>query len=147
MSATLAAGVAGCTGGSGSGGESTRDCQSGAVAHGDGDLLDGGAMAVADDGAVVLQVPLSVDRVENTGVERLEVTDANGDLEYVVPVSANDADVMANKRGVSQGQLLYEQHLGARPQHGEFRVAATDGDGATVDTITIEFNCFADVQE
>lgn len=142
---TLAAGLAGCSG-SGSGDSATRDCQSSALDHGDGDLLDGGVWADTEDDQVRLVVPLSVDDVESSGVARLRVFDADGSLQHVIPVSSDDADVMANKDEVNEGQLLYEQVLGERPQHGQLEVVAVDDAGERVDSIAMEFSCFADVQ-
>lgn len=138
-----AAGLAGCSGGSASGGSDTVDCHTSAVDHGDGDVLDGGAMADVDDGDVHLSVPLSVETVRETGVDRLNVY-AGEELAYTIPVSAGDADRMASKVGVSQGQLRYEQYLGERPQHGRYRVVAADGEGRVVNSVTVEFNCFAE---
>lgn len=148
--ATLGSGVAvslaGCSG-SGSGGSDTVDCHTHALAHGDGDLLDGGASATVEDGDVRLAVPLSVDDVEATGADTLEVVDAAGRLAHVIPISAGDAGVMANKVGVGDGHLRYEQYLGERPFHGEYTVRAVDVDDEVIDTITIEFNCFPDVDD
>jgi len=139
-----AAGLAGC-GGSGSGGSATRDCQTGALDHGDGDLLDGGASAYVDGDDVRLGVPLSVEDVRTQSVDALELYDAAGELAHRIPVSPGDADVMANEGRAGEGQLYYEQYLGERPLHGQYRIAAVAGD-ETVDSLTIEFNCFADVE-
>ena len=141
-----AAGLAGCSG-SDSGGSDTVDCQTQALAYGDGDLLDGGAMAAIEDDDVRLAVPLDVEAVRNQNVDELEVYDAAGELAHVVPVSTDDADAMANKGGVGEGQLRYEQYLGERPLHGQYRVVALDESGETVDSVTIEFNCFSEVSE
>jgi hypothetical protein len=141
----VAAGLAGCSG-SGSGGSDTIDCQTSATDHGDGDVLDRGATADAEDGDVRLAVPLSVETVRQQGVAALELYDRAGELAHVIPVSAGDADVMANKQGVSEGQLRYEQHLGRRPAHGQLRVVAVDDAGDPLDTVTVQFNCFTDVQ-
>lgn len=138
-----AAALTGCSG-SASGGSDTVDCHTHALSHGDGDLLDGGASATVEDGDVRLAVPLSADAVRETGTDSLEVFDASGRLAFVIPVSADDADRMASKQGVSQGQLRYEQYLGERPLHGRYTVLAVDGDGNHVDTVKIEFNCFPD---
>ncbi|PSP78062.1 hypothetical protein BRC81_08375 [Halobacteriales archaeon QS_1_68_20] len=127
-------GLAGCTG-SDSGGSGTTDCQTQALAHGDGDLLDGGAMATVEDGDVRLTVPLSVEKVDRQDVTRLLVYDAAGELEYVIPVSPDDADVMANS--VGEGRLRYEQYLGHRPFHGQYEIVAENAAGDTVDTITV----------
>ena len=139
-------GSAGCSG-SGTGGSATRDCQSPALAHGDGDLLDGGAMATVEDDDVRFVVPLTVDDVRSQNVDALELYDAAGELAHVIPVSPRDVDVMANKGGVSEGQLRYEQYLDERPLHGQYRVVAVDESDETVDSITIRFNCFPDVRE
>ncbi len=138
------AGLAGCSG-SGSGGSDTLDCQSGVVDRGDGDVLAHGAVAGVDGEDVRLVVPLSVESVQRAGVERLAVHDASDDLAYVIPVSAGDASLMANKGGVSEGQLRYEQYLGKRPFHGEYRVVAENGRGEAVDSVTVAFNCFPEV--
>ena len=146
LGSATAVAFAGCSG-SGSGGSATRDCQSPALAHGDGDLLDGGAMAMVEDDDVRFVVPLTVEDVRDQNVDALELYDAAGELAHVIGVSPRDADVMANKGGVSEGQLRYEQYLGKRPLHGQYRVVAVDESGETVDSITIRFNCFPDVQE
>ena len=138
--------LAGCSG-SGSGGSATRDCQTHALAHGDGDVLDAGASATVDGKDVRLTIPLSVDGVRTHDVEALDIYDGADDLMYTIPVSADDADVMANKVGVNQGQLLYEQYLGHRPFHGQYQIVARDSTQSTIDSVTIEFNCFAEVQD
>lgn len=90
-------------------------------------------------------IPLSVETVTENSIDTIEIYDATGALTHTIPVSVNDADLMTNKTGVSDGQLQYEQYLGQRPYHGEYRVVAVDETGSTVDSITIEFNCFSDV--
>ncbi|WP_255151124.1 hypothetical protein [Halorarius halobius] len=140
------AGLAGCSG-SNSGGSDTVDCHTSAVSHGDGDVLDGGAMARVDGEDVRLVVPLSVDAVREQNVAVLEVYDDVGAEGYIIPVSPNDADLMANKPGVSEGQLYYEQYLGERPFHGRYTVAARNGDDEVVDTVTVQFNCFPEVED
>jgi len=137
----IAVGAAGCSG-SGTGGSATVDCHTHALAHGDGDVLDGGAMASVEDDDVRLAVPLSVDAVRETGLDSLQLYDAAGDLTHVIPVSAGDRERMATKAGVSDGQLRYEQYLGERPYHGQIRVVAVDGAGERLDSVTVEFNCF-----
>ena len=141
-----AVGLAGCSA-SESGGSATRDCQTGAVDHGDGDLLDGGASAYIEDDSVRLGVPLSVDRVRETGAERLDLYDAAGELAHAIPVSPRDADRMAEKSRAGRGQLYYEQYLGERPLHGQLRVVAVDSAGNAIDSVTIAFNCFPDAEE
>jgi hypothetical protein len=138
--------MAGCSG-SASGGSDTIACHTSALAHGDGDVLDNGARGTVEDGNVRLAVPLSVDNVQENDVDRLEVYDAADALAYTIPVSADDARVMANKVGVNEGQLLYEQSLGHRPFHGRYRVVALNTSGETVDFVTVEFNCFSDVSD
>ncbi|SFK77394.1 hypothetical protein SAMN04487950_1027 [Halogranum rubrum] len=140
------AGMAGCSG-SGSGGSDTVDCHTSALARGDGDILDNGARGTVEDGNVRLAVPLSVDDVRENDVDRLEVYDAADELAYTIPVSADDAGVMANKVGVNEGQLLYEQSLGHRPFHGRYRIVALNTSDETVDFVTVEFNCFSDVSD
>lgn len=144
LGSTAAVGLAGCSG-SDSGGSDTVDCHTHALAHGDGDLLDNGAMGSVEDDDVRLAIPLSVDEVRDANVGELEVYDAAGELAYVIPVSAEDADLMANKVGVGAGQLRYEQYLGERPFHGQYRVVAVDGNDDVVDSVTVEFNCFPEV--
>ena len=94
-----------------------------------------------------LAVPLSVDDVRDNDLDRLEVYDAADALAYTIPVSADDAGLMANKRGVNEGQLRYEQSLGHRPFHGQYRIVAVNTDSETVDSVTVEFNCFPDVSD
>lgn len=142
----MAAGFAGCSGGSGSGGSDTIDCRTGAFDHGDGDVLDGGASATIEDDEVRLSVPLSVETVRQQRVAALELYDRAGELAHLIPVSAGDADVMANKQSVSEGQLRYEQYVGRRPAHGQLRVVAVNDAGDSLDTVTVQFNCFAEVQ-
>lgn len=138
--------LAGCSG-SNSGGSATRDCQTHALAHGDGDVLDAGASATVDGADVRLTIPLSVDAVRTHELDTLDVYDGADDLAYAIPVSADDADVMANKSGVTQGQLLYEQYLGHRPVHGKYQIVAKDSNDRPIDSVTVEFNCFAEVQD
>ena len=146
IGSAVVAGMAGCSG-SASGGSDTVDCHTGALAHGDGAVLDTGASATIEDDEVRLAVPLSVDDVQETDVDRLEVYDSADTLAYTIPVSVNDADLMANKAGVNEGQLLYEQFLGHRPVHGQYRIVAVNTAGELVDFITVEFNCFPDVSD
>ncbi|WP_281195144.1 hypothetical protein [Halorubrum sp. F4] len=146
VSAATVAGFAGCSG-SESGGSDTVDCHTSAVEHGEGGVLDGGAQGTVESGTVRLAVPLSVDDVRENDVDALEVYDAADDLAHVIPVSPADAGVMANKVGVAEGNLLYEQSLGDRPLHGRYRVAAVTETGVTVDSVTVEFNCFTDVSD
>lgn len=138
-------GIAGCSG-SGSGGSATVDCHTHALAHGDGELLDGGASATVEDGDVRLAVPLSVDAVRETGLDSLELYDAAGDLAHVIPVSVSDRERMATKVGVGDGQLRYEQYLGERPYHGRLRVVAVDEGGDRLDSVAVEFNCFPEAE-
>lgn len=140
------AGMAGCSG-SDSGGSDTVDCQTRAFDHGNGDVLDSGATGTVEDDNVRLAVPLSVDDVEENNVVRLKVYDGSDALAHSIPVSADDAGLMANKVGVNRGQLRYEQYLGHRPFHGQYRVVAVNSAGETVDSVTVEFNCFTDVSE
>ena len=140
------AGIAGCSG-SGSGGSDTVDCHTSALGHGDGDVLDTGASGTVEDGYVRLAVPLSVDDVREHDIGRLEVYDPEDVLAYTIPVSVNDAELMANKVGVNEGQLLYEQSLGHRPFHGRYQVVALTTSDEPVDSITVEFNCFPEVSD
>lgn len=143
------AGMAGCSGSASSGSNTvgsfdTVDCHTSALAHGDGDVLNNGARGTVEDDNVRLAVPLSVDDVRENDIDSLDVYDASGALAYTIPVAAEDAELMANKVGVNEGQLLYEQSLGHRPFHGRYRVVAVNTDGETIDFVTIEFNCFPD---
>lgn len=138
------AGLAGCSG-SNSEGSGTVDCHTHALAHGNGSALDTGASGTVEGEDVRLVIPLSVETVTENSIDTIEIYDATGALTHTIPVSVNDADLMTNKTGVSDGQLQYEQYLGQRPYHGEYRVVAVDETGSTVDSITIEFNCFSDV--
>ncbi|WP_137287159.1 hypothetical protein [Halorussus salinisoli] len=146
LGSTTAVALAGCSG-SGSGGSETVDCHTHAVEHGDGELLDGGAQATVEDGDVRLAVPLSVEDVRGTGLDSLELHDASGELAHLIPVSSDDADLMANKDGVGRGQLRYEQYLGERPFHGRYSVVAVDDTDESLDSVTVEFNCFPDVSK
>ena len=144
LGVTAAAGLAGCSG-SASRGAASVDCHSAALAHGDGDILDSGVMATVEDDEVRLAIPLSVQTVTNQQVDRLEVFDASGEVAHVIPVSPDDERLMANKSGVGDGQLQYEQYLGQRPFHGQYRVVAVDQTGRERDSLTVEFNCFPEV--
>ena len=143
ISAAAVAGMAGCSG-SESGDSDTVDCQTSALEHGDGDVLDTGASGTVEDGNVRLAIPLSVNDVRENGIDHLDAADEQA---YTIPVSADDAGVMANKVGVNDGQLLYEQSLGHRPFHGQYRVIAVNTADDTVDSVTVEFNCFPDVSD
>ncbi|NHN58193.1 MULTISPECIES: hypothetical protein [Halorussus] len=144
LGGATAAGLAGCSAAE-SGGSDTIDCQTGALEHGDGDVLDNGAQAYVKDDDVRLSVPLYLDDVRSKGVDSLRVYGASGELAYVVPVSAGDADLMANKDRVGEGQLLYEQYLGERPLHNQYRIVAVNARDEPLDSVTVEFNCFPDV--
>ena len=100
--------------------------------------------AVEDDTARFVG-PSSVEDVRESDIDTLEMCDAANELAYTIPVSPDDADVMANKTGVDEGQLRYEQSLGPRPSHGRYRVVAVTPAGDPVDSVTVEFNCFSDV--
>lgn len=143
IGSTAAVGVAGCSG-SDSGGPETVDCHSEALAHGDGTVLDGGASATVAGDDVRFAVPLSVDDVREQDVDSLALYDADGNLVHTIPVSADDATRMASKTGVGEGQLRYEQYLGRRPLHGQYRVVAVDASDDAVDSVTVAFNCFPD---
>lgn len=143
IGSTAAVGVAGCSGRD-SGGPETVDCQTEALAHGDGTVLDGGATATVDGDEVRLAVPLSVEEVRERNVDSLALYDADGDLAHSIPVSADDATRMASKTGVGEGKLRYEQYLGQRPFHGQYRVVAVDDSDDAVDSVTVAFNCFPD---
>ncbi|MFC4549472.1 MULTISPECIES: 5-formyltetrahydrofolate cyclo-ligase [Halorussus] len=54
---------------------------------------------------------------------------------------------MANEDRDGKGKLYYEQYLAERPYHGRYRIVAVTGRGETVDSVTVEFNCFAGVSE
>ncbi|WP_266078830.1 hypothetical protein [Haladaptatus caseinilyticus] len=140
------AGLAGCSG-SNSGGSDTVDCHSHALSHGDGDALDNGARGTVEDDTVRLVVPLSVEDVKRYDIDTIRVYDIADELAHSIPVSADDADLMANKVGVNEGQLQYEQHLGHRPFHGQYRVVVVDTNEKAVDSVTIEFNCFPEVED
>lgn len=146
LGATAVVGLAGCSG-SESGGLDSTDCRGHALVHDDGDVLDGGVMATVEGNDVRLTVPLSVKTVNSQNVDRLTIFDAAGEVAYVIPVSPEDTDVMANKPGIGDGQLRYEQYLGRRPFHGQYKIVAVNRTGTHVDSITIEFNCFTDVND
>lgn len=146
LGSATAAAFTGCSA-SDSGGSDAVDCQTGALDHGDGDLLDGGASAYVEDGDVRLAVPLSVADVRERSVDSLHVRDASGELAHVIPVSARDADLMANKDRVGEGQLYYEQYLGERPFHGQYSVVAVNANDDPLDSVTVGFNCFPDVSK
>ncbi|MFC6863918.1 hypothetical protein ACFQGE_10630 [Halomicroarcula sp. GCM10025817] len=144
LGVTAAAGLAGCRG-SASGGSESVDCHSAALSHGDGDILDRGVMAAIEGDDVRLAIPLAVEAVQNQNVDRLKVFDASGEVVHVIPVSPDDESRMVRKSGVGDGQLQYEQYLGQRPFHGQYRVVAIDQTGTELDSITVEFNCFPEV--
>lgn len=142
LGSAVAVGLAGCST-SASDGPETTDCRGNALSNGDGDVL-GDVMATVDGEDVRLTIPLSAEAVDTQGVDELTIYDATGEVAYVIPVSPEDADVMANRPGVEDGQLQYEQHLGHRPFHGRYRITVVNGTGEQVDSITVEFNCFTD---
>ncbi|SEP24086.1 hypothetical protein SAMN04487948_12555 [Halogranum amylolyticum] len=146
ISSVAVAGMAGCSG-SASGGSDTVDCHTSALVHGRGNVLDNGARGTVEEGDVRLAVPLSVDNVREYSISVLKVYDAAGNLVHAIPESADDAELMANKAGVNEGQLLYEQSIGRRPFHGRYRVDAVNTSEESVDFVTIEFNCFSDVSD
>lgn len=143
VGSAAAVGIAGCSG-SDSGGSDTVARQTNALDHGDGDVLDNGASGTVEDGVVRLAIPLSVDDVRETDLDRLDVYNAADALAFTIPVSTDDAERMANKSGVNDGQLQYEQSLGHRPFHGRYRIVAVNTAGETVDSVSINLNCFPD---
>ncbi|MFC6726702.1 hypothetical protein ACFQE1_20485, partial [Halobium palmae] len=81
--------------------------------------------------------------VHRTTAEAFDVADVGVDADADdAHDSADDAGLMANRSGAGEGQLRYQQYLGRRPYHGQYRIVAQDGRGDRVDSITIEFNCF-----
>lgn len=102
----------------GAGGSETVDSHTSALAHGGGDVLDGGASATVEGDDVRLVAPLSTDDVRERDVAGLGLYDAAEALTDTAPVSAGGAGLMANKVGVHEGRLRYEQYLGRRPFHG-----------------------------
>lgn len=146
LGSVIAVALAGCSG-SDTRSLDTTDCRGHALAHGDGDVLDGGVMATIEGDDVRLAIPLSVETVRDQDVQRVTISDVSGDLAYMIPVSPEDAELMANKPGVSEGQLRYEQYLGRRPFHGEYTIVAEDASETRLDSITIEFNCFTEIDE
>ncbi|GAA0225875.1 hypothetical protein GCM10009000_046000 [Halobacterium noricense] len=138
-------GLAGCSG-SESGGSDTIDCHTHARSHGDGDALDNGARGTVEGGMVRLTVPLSTEDVRKHDIDTIRVYDMEEELAHSISVSPEDADLMANKVGVGEGQLRYEQTLGHRPFHGQYRVVVVDTNENTMDSVTVEFNCFPDVE-
>lgn len=125
----------------------TTDCRATISGTDDGEVLKGGVHATVEGDDVRLAVPLAVETVTAKNVDRLIITDAAGEDTYIVPVSPNDADVMAQKQGVGDDQLLYEQYVGHRPFHGHYTITAQTRQEANIDTITVEFNCFPDSDE
>jgi hypothetical protein len=61
-------------------------------------------MVTVADGDVRLAVPLAVEDVRAQNVAALEVYGMPGALAHVIPVSTDDAELMANQGGVGEGQ-------------------------------------------
>jgi hypothetical protein len=142
VGAAAAATLAGCAGASGTGGtDAGIDCATGAGAHGDGNLLNGGARADVEDGRVRFVVTLDVDTLRETGADRIEARLPDGDVAFVIPVSPGDARIVPG--GSDDGQLRYEQTLGPRPYHGRYRLVALTPRDEVVDAVTVDVNCFA----
>lgn len=74
-------GVTGCSG-TDNDGSATPDCQTRALSHGDGDVLDAGVSATADGDDVRLRLPLTADAVRHHDVDAIEVYDQNDELAY-----------------------------------------------------------------
>ena len=127
-----------------SGESATIDCRATISGTDDGQILDVGAHATIERNDVRLAIPLSVETVTAHNIDRLTIRDAAGEDTYTIPVSPNNADIMAYKQSVGEGQLLYEQYIGQRPFHGHYTVTAENQQGTAIDTLTIEFNCYPD---
>jgi len=143
VGAAVAAGLAGCNA-SGSARSSVAACETTAVDHGDGDVLNE-VFALIEDGVVALAVPMAVETVRAADVDGLAVRDADGDLVTRIPVDPAHAE-----RGEATGtetpteapdRLRYEHVVGERPHHGRYRVAAVAGEDER-DHVTVDVNCF-----
>ena len=147
LGTAIAVGLAGCSSSADSDGSDTTDCRGHALSQGNGNILDKGVTATVEGDDVRLSIPLSVETVTNQNVDQLEIRDNTGNVSFVIPVSPEDEDLMANKPGVEDGQLLYEQYLGQRPFHGQYRVVALGRSGNDLDSITLQFNCFPEIED
>lgn len=145
----LGVGMAGCINpdpsGSDSGGSNSPGCKGHTLDSSGGDVITR-IYGTAEGDDVRLEVALYAETIQNQNVARFVVYDMSGELEYVIPVSSNDKDVLADKDrpGASSEELHYEQYLGQRPFHGQYRVVAENEKGEELDSITTEFNCFAE---
>ncbi|WP_423744261.1 hypothetical protein V5735_15075 (plasmid) [Haladaptatus sp. SPP-AMP-3] len=115
-------GLAGCSGANSS---SSADCETTAVVHGDGKILQS-VSTVPEDGRVLLSVSFSNGKQAST--DRLRVYDSSGDLEYEIPTGKRRS---------------YLQTIGPRPQHGRLRVVSMKN-GEETDELVVEFNCWVD---
>jgi len=81
--------------------------------------------------------------VKDRNITKLTLRDASGGLLNVIPVSPSDASVMQKQYGTGKRQLLYKQTLGSAPDSNEHTVAVMNGSGKAIDSVAVQFNCFA----
>ncbi|WP_231185187.1 hypothetical protein [Haladaptatus sp. DYF46] len=117
-----ATGLAGC---SGSNSSSSADCETSAVAHGDGKILQA-VSAVPEEETVLLSILFLNGKQADT--DRLRLYDSSDELEYEIPTG--------NRR-------RYLQTIGQRPQHGRLRVVSMKN-GEETDELVVDFNCWID---
>ena len=113
----------------------TRVCGTGRVGDPDGsDLIE--SVDVTPGEAAVLVVRLRPGGEAFEALDRLLVFDADDTRRYPVPL-----DPAAGQEGPRR---TYQQALGPFPQNGALRVEARDAEGSTLDSVALEFTCYAE---
>jgi len=148
VGAATAAGLAGCSSGSNSESASVAACPTEVVDNGEADVVNALSAGVTD-GEAALSVSLSVGGVRDAGVDGVALRDADGDLLTWIPVDPRHVERPPDATGTPPtpddgDRLRYEYDLGEAPQHGRFSAVAVGTDGETLDSVTVDVNCFAE---
>lgn len=139
IAAVSAAGLAaltGCSGGSSS--ASGYDCATSNGEHGEPDVLHGGTFD-AEGERVRLEVSLL--REARSRVERIEVRNMAGDLQYSIRPLRDPKDVPDSK--YPDGVVTYAIDIGHRPLHDQYRLVAVGADGP-LDWVSVSGHCRAE---
>jgi len=113
----------------------TRVCGTSRVGEDDGsDLI--GTVDVNPGDAAVLVVALDREAEGFEALDRLLVFGPEDERLYTVPRDRAE--------GSGGPRRTYQQALGPFPQNGVVRVEARDAEGSALDSVTVEFTCYAE---
>jgi hypothetical protein len=145
VGAAAAAGLAGCSGAE-SDRASVSACATEVVDAGDADVVTT-LSASTVDGEASLDVSLSVGSVRDAGVAGVALRNADGDLLTWIPVDPRHVERPPDATGTpptpeDDDRLRYEYALGQAPRHGRYSAVAVDADRETLDSVTVDVNCF-----